>query len=180
MSALAARRRHPLMLALLLLARAAASPAALYAALAPARGAAPTRPAAGRSTDGKKLFLANCATCHGLNAQGSNDAPRRLIGVGAAAVDFQVGTGRMPAAGPGAQIQQTEVQFTTRTRSPSSRRTSPRSAPGPAIPDAASTRPGAGGDIGQGRRAVPHQLRAVPQLRRHGRRADPRQVRARA
>jgi ubiquinol-cytochrome c reductase cytochrome c subunit len=44
---------------------------------------------------GKKLFQANCATCHGLNLQGSASGPS-LIGVGAAAVDFQVGTGRMP------------------------------------------------------------------------------------
>jgi ubiquinol-cytochrome c reductase cytochrome c subunit len=44
---------------------------------------------------GKKLFMANCATCHGMNLQGSTSGPS-LIGVGAAAVDFQVGTGRMP------------------------------------------------------------------------------------
>jgi len=46
---------------------------------------------------GKKLFQANCATCHGLALQGSTAGPS-LIGVGAAAVDFQVGTGRMPLA----------------------------------------------------------------------------------
>ena len=45
--------------------------------------------------EGKKLFQSNCASCHGLNLQGSSSAPS-LIGVGAAAVDFQVGTGRMP------------------------------------------------------------------------------------
>ena len=44
---------------------------------------------------GKKLFQANCATCHGVNLQGTTSGPS-LIGVGAAAVDFQVGTGRMP------------------------------------------------------------------------------------
>jgi ubiquinol-cytochrome c reductase cytochrome c subunit len=44
---------------------------------------------------GKKLFMANCATCHGMNLQGTTSGPS-LIGVGAAAVDFQVGTGRMP------------------------------------------------------------------------------------
>ncbi len=44
---------------------------------------------------GEKLFQANCATCHGMDAQGTVNAPT-LIGVGAAAVDFQVGTGRMP------------------------------------------------------------------------------------
>lgn len=48
-------------------------------------------------SDGKKLFAANCATCHGLDLSGTSAGPS-LIGVGAAAVDFQVGTGRMPLA----------------------------------------------------------------------------------
>ncbi|RIX28839.1 cystathionine beta-lyase [Amnibacterium setariae] len=52
--------------------------------------------------EGKKLFAANCATCHGLNLAGSDSGPS-LIGVGAAAVDFQVGTGRMPLAKDAAQ-----------------------------------------------------------------------------
>jgi ubiquinol-cytochrome c reductase cytochrome c subunit len=52
--------------------------------------------------EGRTLFLANCATCHGLYAQGTSQAPS-LIGVGAAAVNFQVTTGRMPAAELGAQ-----------------------------------------------------------------------------
>ncbi|WP_022899255.1 c-type cytochrome [Humibacter albus] len=60
---------------------------------------------------GKKLFQANCATCHGLEAQGTDEAPS-LIGVGAAAVDFQVGTGRMPMAMQGPQAEQKPVQFT--------------------------------------------------------------------
>jgi quinol---cytochrome-c reductase cytochrome c subunit len=62
-------------------------------------------------SEGQKLFAANCASCHGLNAQGSGVAPS-LIGVGAAAVDFQVGTGRMPAAASGPQVEQKPVQFT--------------------------------------------------------------------
>lgn len=52
--------------------------------------------------EGKKLYLEGCATCHGLAAQGSTDGPS-LIGVGAAAVDFQVSTGRMPLAQPAQQ-----------------------------------------------------------------------------
>jgi len=46
-------------------------------------------------SEGKKLFAANCATCHGLDLAGTTTGPS-LVGVGAAAVDFQVGTGRMP------------------------------------------------------------------------------------
>jgi ubiquinol-cytochrome c reductase cytochrome c subunit len=47
--------------------------------------------------EGKQIFLRGCSSCHGLNAEGGSIAPS-LIGVGAASVDFQVGTGRMPMA----------------------------------------------------------------------------------
>ncbi|MFL6172724.1 MAG: c-type cytochrome [Marmoricola sp.] len=58
--------------------------------------------------DGRALFAVSCASCHGLNAEGivtkrGNQYGPSLIGVGGAAVDFQVGTGRMPMAQPGAQ-----------------------------------------------------------------------------
>ena len=59
---------------------------------------------------GKKLFLANCASCHGKNAEGTANAPT-LIGVGSAAVDFQVATGRMPAQASGPQVEVKPVQF---------------------------------------------------------------------
>lgn len=45
--------------------------------------------------EGKQIFVRGCASCHGINAEGGSVAPS-LIGVGAASVDFQVGTGRMP------------------------------------------------------------------------------------
>jgi ubiquinol-cytochrome c reductase cytochrome c subunit len=61
--------------------------------------------------DGKKLFQANCATCHGLDLQGTQDGPS-LYGVGAMAVDFQVATGRMPLQMQGPQAPQKPVQFT--------------------------------------------------------------------
>ncbi len=51
---------------------------------------------------GQQLFAEGCSSCHGLGAQGGPEAPT-LIGVGAAAVDFQVSTGRMPLATPQAQ-----------------------------------------------------------------------------
>ena len=59
---------------------------------------------------GKKLFLANCASCHGKNAEGTANAPT-LIGVGAASVDFQVGSGRMPAQASGPQMVDKAPQF---------------------------------------------------------------------
>jgi ubiquinol-cytochrome c reductase cytochrome c subunit len=108
---LSRRRRHRFAPVVLLLLGLAATGGA-YAAFAPTSDA---QAAAGMSTqtaeEGRALFLKNCATCHGLNAQGSTDGPS-LVGVGAAAVDFQVGTGRMPARQPGPQIQAKRVQFT--------------------------------------------------------------------
>lgn len=46
---------------------------------------------------GQALFQANCASCHGTNAYGTDRAPN-LVGLGAATVDFWVSTGRMPLA----------------------------------------------------------------------------------
>ncbi|WP_417511306.1 c-type cytochrome [Microbacterium sp.] len=61
--------------------------------------------------DGKKLFQANCATCHGLDLQGTAEGPS-LYGVGELAVEFQVATGRMPLQMQGPQAPQKPVQFT--------------------------------------------------------------------
>ena len=61
--------------------------------------------------DGAELFRANCASCHGLNAEGTENGTS-LIGVGAASVNFQVMTGRMPMAFQGPQALQREPQFT--------------------------------------------------------------------
>ena len=60
---------------------------------------------------GKKLFLANCSSCHGKNSEGTLNGPS-LIGVGEASVDFQVSTGRMPGAASGPQLEVKPVQFT--------------------------------------------------------------------
>ena len=115
MKALAARRhdrRAPVVLLLLALLLTGG----LYAVFAPApAGATPEQAAATATSDdiaaGKALFQANCATCHGPAATGSDAAPS-LIGVGAAAVDFQVGTGRMPMQANAPQAPAKPVQFT--------------------------------------------------------------------
>ncbi len=65
-------------------------------------GAAAVTATSQQVTEGRQLYVAGCSTCHGLNAQGTSNGPT-LIGVGSAAVDFQVGTGRMPLAAPGPQ-----------------------------------------------------------------------------
>ena len=62
------------------------------------------------SSVGQPLFVANCSSCHGLSAEGTNRGPN-LVGVGAATVDFWVSTGRMPLAYPGAQAVRKPVLF---------------------------------------------------------------------
>lgn len=61
--------------------------------------------------DGKKLFQANCATCHGLDLEGTENGPS-LYGVGELAVEFQVATGRMPLAAQAPQAEVKPAQFT--------------------------------------------------------------------
>ena len=52
---------------------------------------------------GRALYEESCITCHGRNLQGVQDRGPSLIGVGQAAVYFQVSTGRMPVARQEAQ-----------------------------------------------------------------------------
>jgi ubiquinol-cytochrome c reductase cytochrome c subunit len=59
---------------------------------------------------GKDLFDATCSSCHGLDAQGTTQGPN-LIGAGAAAVDFQMSTGRMPAKEVGAENERKPDSF---------------------------------------------------------------------
>ena len=140
MTALAARRRHPLATALLVLLGLVITGAA-YAFVLPGHADAAESVTQDVST-GRKLFLANCATCHGPNAEGRNSAPS-LIGVGAAAVDFQVGTGRMPLAQSGQQAPQAPVRLTDQEISDLAGYIASL-APGPAIPDAAAIDPATG------------------------------------
>ena len=53
---------------------------------------------------GHTIYLVHCASCHAVDLRGGADGPP-LRGVGAAAVDFWVGTGRMPAAVPWVDVQ---------------------------------------------------------------------------
>jgi ubiquinol-cytochrome c reductase cytochrome c subunit len=107
---LSARRRHPLAAVVVLLLALAAT-GGLYAAFAPASKAQADDSAQSLAIDeGKKLYSVGCASCHGTGGQGTSDGPS-LVGVGAAAVDFQVGTGRMPAQQPGAQVPKKKVIY---------------------------------------------------------------------
>lgn len=84
--------------------------------------------------EGGKLFAANCATCHGMGASGSQSGPS-LVGVGAAAVDFQVATGRMPMEMNGPQAQQKPAQFNEEQTKQMAAYVASLG-PGPAIPEA--------------------------------------------
>ncbi|MBC9943921.1 c-type cytochrome [Leucobacter sp. cx-328] len=96
--------------------------------------------------EGRKLFGANCATCHGINAEGTVDGPT-LIGVGAASVHFQVGTGRMPLAFQGPQGMVKPQQFTEEQTLEMAAYVASL-APGPALPESQYLQ--ADGDIARG------------------------------
>ncbi|MEU4322728.1 c-type cytochrome [Nocardia fluminea] len=61
--------------------------------------------------EGKQLYDTSCVTCHGANLQGVADRGPSLIGVGEAAVYFQVSSGRMPMALNSAQAERKPVKF---------------------------------------------------------------------
>lgn len=61
--------------------------------------------------EGKNLFDNSCISCHGNNAQGVEGRGPSLIGIGSAAVEFQVESGRMPAARQEAQIDRKPPVF---------------------------------------------------------------------
>ena len=115
MSWINARRRRPaagyaaLLLGLVVV-------ALVYGSLTSSGGGTVASAATGAQQDiaaGKALFQASCSSCHGLEAQGTSQAPS-LIGAGAAAVDFQMSTGRMPAKEVGAENERKPVTFTPR------------------------------------------------------------------
>ena len=115
MSWINARRRRPaagyaaLLLGLVVV-------ALVYGSLTTQGGVTAASAATGAQQDiaaGKALFQATCSSCHGLDAQGTSQAPS-LIGAGAAAVYFQMSTGRMPAKEVGAENERRPVTFTRR------------------------------------------------------------------
>jgi ubiquinol-cytochrome c reductase cytochrome c subunit len=56
--------------------------------------------------DVRQVYLRDCAVCHGADARGTELGPD-LHGVGAAQVDFQLATGRMPVpTGDASQVRQ--------------------------------------------------------------------------
>ncbi|MFV0459504.1 MAG: c-type cytochrome [Actinomycetales bacterium] len=130
MKALAARRRHPLAAVILILLGLLIT-GATYAAAAP--GDVSTEGLTGNVDNGEDLFLANCSTCHGIGAVGAEAGPS-LIGVGAAAVDFQVGTGRMPMEATAPQAPRKPVEMSAQDVADLAAYVASLG-PGPGIPD---------------------------------------------
>jgi len=134
---LSTKRRSPfaglvvLLLALLLT-------GGVYAVFSPA--SADSSPTAQSTVQqGRSLFLVGCASCHGKNGEGivtdrGTQYGPPLAGVGAAAVDFQVGTGRMPLARPGVQAPQKKVVYNPQEISQLAAYVASLG-PGPAIPE---------------------------------------------
>jgi ubiquinol-cytochrome c reductase cytochrome c subunit len=69
---------------------------AMYSALAPGASAAPAASESTAEAAGRELYERSCISCHGENLEGVPNRGPSLIGVGEAAVYFQVHTGRMP------------------------------------------------------------------------------------
>jgi ubiquinol-cytochrome c reductase cytochrome c subunit len=110
-----ARRRRPLFgYAAVLLALVAIG--SLYAAVTGLGSGGNASASSGSSSsqisEGKDLFAVSCASCHGEDAQGQSGIAPSLVGAGAAAVDFQVGTGRMPLKEDDAEAARKPPVFT--------------------------------------------------------------------
>ena len=109
---------------------------ALYAVLAPANKVAADTGNSQQVAEGQALFRVTCASCHGLNGEGQTTGTIQgppLAGVGAAAVDFQVSTGRMPMARPEAQAPAKKNLYTEEEIAALAAYVATL-APGPAIP----------------------------------------------
>ncbi|MGY1813129.1 cytochrome bc1 complex diheme cytochrome c subunit [Blastococcus sp. SYSU D00820] len=90
----------------------------LYGALAPASSAEEVDGSSAAAQEaGREIYENSCITCHGENLEGVDNRGPSLVGVGAAAVYFQVHTGRMPLVRQEAQapdkptvFSETEIQ----------------------------------------------------------------------
>ena len=79
----------------------------------------PTQQAPGRQgaaasapleVDAAALYRRDCAQCHGPRGEGSRTGPV-LAGVGAAAVDYYLSTGRMPLAEPADEVERSSPAY---------------------------------------------------------------------
>lgn len=132
MNLLTTRRRHkaakPLLLVFALLLMGV-----FYTAVTPATQVAADAGTSAQVAEGRRLFSVTCSSCHGLNGEGTKQGPS-LVGVGAASVDFQVSTGRMPLARPGLQAPRRQNTYAAEEIAALATYVATLG-PGPAIPD---------------------------------------------
>lgn len=104
-------------------ASSAASAAPSDASSAGAAGATSSGPASGgeAESEGRRLFVQGCSSCHGFDAEGVPGHGPSLVGVGEEAADFYLRTGRMPLDRPDEEPQrgpspysQAEIQALTK------------------------------------------------------------------
>jgi quinol---cytochrome-c reductase cytochrome c subunit len=150
---LSTRRRHPLAgLVVVLLGLLAAG--VVYSALSPASADSASKADEQLIEQGRQLYVVSCSSCHGMQAEGvvttgdHNYGPP-LIGVGAAAVNFQIKTGRMPMQRPGPQAE-TKENILTDDETEALAAYIASLGPGPAIPSEEESDP-ANGDPDVGR-----------------------------
>jgi ubiquinol-cytochrome c reductase cytochrome c subunit len=112
------------------------------AAPAPAQGGA-------TAARGAALYAGSCADCHGAGLRGVPGRGPALLGVGAAAVDFYLATGRMPLAEPGIEPMRADPALPARDIRALTAYVTQRAGPGgPAIPAVDPAR----GTLAEGRR----------------------------
>ncbi|MFC0531706.1 cytochrome bc1 complex diheme cytochrome c subunit [Phytohabitans kaempferiae] len=133
-----------------LLAAAAAVAVVALPAFAPPPEPTGPRPSAAPATpdtgQGRDLYQRGCASCHGPDGRGSQRGPT-LAGVGAASVDFQLSTGRMPLANERTMPHRREPAFSPEEIDALVRYVATLAGGGPPVPDVVPSDPRAGRDL---------------------------------
>jgi len=91
-----------------------ATPGAVPAEPTPSVTAESTPAPGGSGNTGRQVFLRDCAWCHGSDGSGTHNGPS-LVGVGEAAADFYLRTGRMPLASPEADVKGGKPAYSSST-----------------------------------------------------------------
>jgi quinol---cytochrome-c reductase cytochrome c subunit len=95
---------------------------------------------------GLELYVAGCASCHGVTGEGTGQGPT-LVGVGSASVDFMLSTGRMPLANPQEQPSRGPPRYSPEEIAALVAFVTSLGPGGPAIPAVSR----GGGDLAEGR-----------------------------
>lgn len=80
-------------------------------AAAVASAAMETHAAPEPESEGRRLFVQGCSSCHGFDARGVENHGPSLVGVGEEAADFYLRTGRMPLDRPGEEPMRTDSPY---------------------------------------------------------------------